>query len=647
MVDYSLSVGNYPQASVKSPGVIELKGTLHDYSKIPNRVRIMAERSFSDQNLSTQPSADRGVIHSGSELKDYFSLGDAICKDYIDNVGPVLTKLGLNYFPYQHESEFRGKLTWQKGGLPYHNIANWPVSIISHPEQARRLEPFIRNLLKQINMENRDVFLRSMSSSKPSMREPQNMITYPRHTNHGYPTFTTSDQDLNLHVRWGLLNNRERRDIETAVEDYLRIPPCGFSFSRTGPISKFQPLITSALYRPEDHLMTFSHDIAVRGWAPRRRVTIGIPTYRNVALIHIMKQLKTWLEEVPWCAIGKAPDSGNLFSRSFADRTLLADDISAWDMSISYELQEVIAQALVEEGGLSVDDARNWLATENMQVACGIPEGLFIRGNRGGISSGIITTSVMGSIINKARFDYLVSALRIDGGEVIVLGDDSLISLPKSYKDDSSLINEWSSASEDIGLKSTVIPEAVFLMRSSLVPSDDLDVRSIMGLSLLGYTSPSPMLGRLVQQWGMPERMHNVGSLEYKISYLAKFDLWKELIRSRCRVDGDTFVRFNNYLRELWKLTALSDPESVRNELLRLNDFKNRFTDLGATWARSAEHSPVSKQILSYLTAMGLNGSEYFINVRHVHQIISNLSIRDREREVKSIIEEILENYKE
>lgn len=509
--------------------------------------------------LSTELN-ENWILNDNADILDYLlqskKLVDACIRELKSTPG----------FAANTEQDLSNKLTWQKGGPFGWQVIGWPSSVISNPKQAKPLARAAASLMNSFHF----------SSPNPEMHG-----RYPRLTNHGWPDFGNSDQSLIVHALIGSLSLKGIKTFEQYCASLMGVPPVIWTFSRTGPISKPQPHVTELVFT--DETVTAKWNEVRRGFSPRRRVVLGVPSYRNIHLSGMMHEIKNWLMMQPWSAVGKSFSWIEQHFAHFTNRTLLSDDLSSWDQSIAFETLDSMSDVL-HSRGLSQEEAMFWRGTEDMGVGIGSGNGMFIRENKGGITSGIITTSVMGSILNASRIETLILRLGLarDDIDYLVLGDDAIISVASSAAD--LLQTEWNDANRDLGFTSNLSRDPVFLMRQLLSETSENRLAGI------------PLLARSMQQIGCPERRRRPGSDEFAISISAKMSLlyrWCAFMRPKLS-DPLAFIKARFNLPSTAALEAIAWDASRR---VSLSGTDKVLRDAVA----SAEHSPVGAMITAFL----------------------------------------------
>jgi hypothetical protein len=570
-LDYPV-VTNAHLVIINDPGSLKLPGSYILQENLPKHIRFLAEKGNHPNTLSTRPPP-WWMLNSGSEIQNYIDSAIALGMEYILSQG----KKDEKGFAKSQENELIAKLTWQQGALPLWGIMNWSDTLIAMDDDAAYdLSSSARELLGDFKF----------SEAKPIATKG-----YVRHSNHSYPDFQTSDISLKMHALMASLPIQKIRDLEVWLAQLFGLSRCTWTYSRSGPIARPQkvPSTYEITYNESTKRHTLSIDWKQEtlGLAPRRRVVLGVSSYRNLKLYGMMLELKRYLTYQPWSAIGKGPDYALTYIRPSPYTTIFSDDVSGWDQSIGFNLQDRIGSELTQRG-LHPELTHFWRETEDLEVAIGIPGGAFIRQNKGGITSGIITTSVMGTLLNSARVMSVIRRLHIPLHKVrwLVLGDDTLIEVQNEYA--KVLEDNWADINKDLGFKTGLLREYTFLMRN-VVETD------------AGKCISRPLFSRLLQQFCMPERLRRPSDATFVASVYAKYELLKELYNKT----GNKIVR--TAIEELWRRTRLPEAEEV-GKMLRNRDhylfkslYKQENDPMMREWVAAREHSPVAQLVMSIL----------------------------------------------
>jgi hypothetical protein len=271
-------------------------------------------------------------------------------------------------------------------------------------------------------------------------------------------------------------------------------------------------------------------------------------------------------------------------------------DISGFDASVTPELQDVLAHAMARAWPDLLQLIKLWRIIEELPFIT--PSWSFTPGRcaliqaLGGTRSGIKTTAEAGTLYARAATEY---ALRRQGWAptdcaILSLGDD--IRLGTSQPLDPAL---WSSSFADVGLACNLLEGDGFLARH-LSPTLD-------GV---------PIAGRIVQQTMSNER-ERFGEPALGITYLG-FLARTERVQSLppfLKNLSWTVIRHAAWIQKLCHQHAISSLDELRT--LIEHDATIRITMIdalrsveGTAWytehERAAEHSPVGKELLMYVS---------------------------------------------
>lgn len=299
----------------------------------------------------------------------------------------------------------------------------------------------------------------------------------PRGTNSGAPTYGTSDIDKLLHA----LLARQLTDWESAEKVYQSVSGMfeaipsvhALTFSRTGPVGKPVPMYD--WQGPK-----FMRVAEATSLVPRRRAVFGVPAFINMALLPSANVVKHGVMRTPWTA--HTSERAILEDLVFDVATVgpgaqvLSDDISGFDQSVRRRHQVGVAEALYAKYW---DQAtvNLWLGAQQMPVlgpplTAGMGGWLYERPHGGVTTSGIITTTLDGTLINMARAVTAVgAALGLSptaSFEALVRkrwsakfwGDDTILVVPPAFD-----MDKYVAANADIGYKTSLLPGATFLMK--------------------------------------------------------------------------------------------------------------------------------------------------------------------------------------
>lgn len=325
----------------------------------------------------------------------------------------------------------------------------------------------------------------------------------PRGTNSGCPTYSTSDLDKLFHALLG----RQLTDWESALTVYRQYAgqfeaisePHAIMFSRSGPVSKPVAIFDWV----GDVFTEVAQGTSV---VPRRRAVFGVPAFINHALLGHANAIKYAVMRLPWTAhpneLAVLGDIEHIVEHIGADATVISDDISGFDLSVRRSHQEALARHIYARYW-PAETVDLWLGAQGMGVLGGpLKAGkrgfLYSRGAHKGVTtSGIITTSLDGTLINLARvitamayarresvadaFDALVNrkwSVRVWGDDTVIIADGRLD------------VQRYEEGSAAIGYTSKIVQGATFLMKHY-----DLHARAVY-----------PLMTRVMQQTFWNER---------------------------------------------------------------------------------------------------------------------------------------------
>jgi len=299
----------------------------------------------------------------------------------------------------------------------------------------------------------------------------------PRGTNSGAPTYGTSDPDKLFHA----LLARQITDWESAENIYAQYkgmfeavgPIHALTFSRTGPTKKALPMYDWV----GDKFAQTAEGLSV---APRRRAVFGVPAFINMALLGHANTVKYGVMRTPWTS---HPDERSVlegleYDRARAGRGCLtfSDDISGFDQSVRRSHQESIARHIYSR--YWPPDAINlWLEAQRMPVlgpplTAGARAWMYTRPHGGVTTSGIITTTLDGTLINLARAITTVAmanrwsvaasfaALIAGAWGIKVWGDDTVMTVQRGFS-----LERYTEANLTLGYSTAPVRGATFLMK--------------------------------------------------------------------------------------------------------------------------------------------------------------------------------------
>lgn len=298
-----------------------------------------------------------------------------------------------------------------------------------------------------------------------------------RHTNHGGFDQSTSDASALLHAAITAYAFADTTNWQNRLEEGYALVASKWSaiekphcteFSRTGPMRKHQALRAEVGGRVVG-LGTF------QGYAPRRRPVYGPPLSCNIALRAGYDALASIVVNAGlWH--GTEDDILVQLRRFWADgQTLYNDDISSFDTNVSRDDQEALAHAATTKWPHLRHAWDAWLYVERLPILAGpilAGEKARLHHMDGQTTSGVLFTSLVGTIINFARCVTIRSVLQKssiadvldqhDSGRALTMnwGDDTIISGPADLA-----TTEWDAASAELGFPCELGRGAAFLKK--------------------------------------------------------------------------------------------------------------------------------------------------------------------------------------
>lgn len=393
-------------------------------------------------------------------------------------------------------------------------------------------------------------------------------FSYPLDRFKGGPWWTTDNGVLEPSA----LMSRMSVDVESAlrigdiVARHIGDPvmpvtgPQAVMFTRAGPTKKEQAYFQMAA-GPRWPVMT----AWTQGYFDRTRHVNAVAAYLNMAIREWTVRIKLLMRQLAFCEVRSRATEYAMARRAVdSGLTLLSDDLSGYDKTVSYPLYENLLdvyQALGMPDGMR--QLYRWVSIELGTLAPGWDDAhpLISISRRGGLASGTSGTSVDGTLINLLRVVVSVAAgmrwsedeawRRLDRGEWFcrVWGDDTLIAVPKSMDRD-----RYVEATAAVGLKCKLSIAPVFLMTllARGVPPTNLAGRTFMQSVWREHEASRDTIGL----FGMGVRCE----------LCASHPLWPEVwesIQAVSRVTG---------MLERWRVRTLTD---LRN-LIRSSSFKEK-----------------------------------------------------------------------
>lgn len=351
--------------------------------------------------------------------------------------------------------------------------------------------------------------------------------SYPLHTNCGLP-MVTSDP---LAKVWSALIVAEAGGSPIRVFDVLEkyradgadSRPAIMLFTRTKSTDKLLPEYVKSGGG-------LKHVANVKGMCAGARQVFGVPSAVNMALQPGANGMKKILftsafvsHHGPAEVAHKLATLRQRVAVSTGDRDIavLEDDISGFDQSVSSEHQRALA-AQVYSLRLSPDWVEGWKMCNRLPVYTppiqdGWEATAFERPVGGMTTSGMITTTIDGTLINVARImhcvmrimgyastDEALARLKRYEWAFLAFGDDTLVILPRRYLD----ADAWRDASAEFGFRCKIREGATFLMKFSTPDGHWMPVTSRIFQRTVGGerppSDPAPWLaGLLVRSTGV------------------------------------------------------------------------------------------------------------------------------------------------
>jgi len=306
---------------------------------------------------------------------------------------------------------------------------------------------------------------------------PHLSTSYPRGTNHGWPTYNTSDDDLLLHVAMGTAvtswdSLREIGDYvagRLGLRESQGLEPHSVTWSRTGPMRKDQQYLTWSEQGMRRTAWT-------RGYYPRRRHVFGLPAFVNVSFRHDAAMVKARLKAtVAFGHSTRARTASIVQGARLKGLRILSDDISGFDQSVDAIHQEALYRLVYsdwfEEKDILDVYARAAISMPALAPPIGPGQAAILYLKDGMTPSGHGGTSIDGSMINLARYlmaagkalkaSPLAVADRMLSGSLLGLfwGDDTLVGVPRGFNADAYIAE-----SERLGYHCRLSEAPVFLM---------------------------------------------------------------------------------------------------------------------------------------------------------------------------------------
>uniref|UniRef100_A0A2V0RJ16 RNA-directed RNA polymerase n=1 Tax=viral metagenome TaxID=1070528 RepID=A0A2V0RJ16_9ZZZZ len=322
---------------------------------------------------------------------------------------------------------------------------------------------------------------------------------YRKNTNHGSPTWNNSNDDLLFHIRLGLMFRSRRMTFDDcrAYLAKLGVPvdlgTVATLFRRAGPNRK--PVTTWNMF-------TGTPDFTTKGLYCRSRHVYGLPTWMNVLMRPLASEAKSLMYGLPRHFHQRPETIAAMRGSSY----MLSDDISGFDLSVSFEHQKRLAKYMYVPMMKRVDpNAGYWKdiyeqlqtgvyiiapPSQGMRLSVQTDRTAFYPSTTGRIvprhgitASGSVLTITDGSFINLTRMVYamcrsvpkwrdmslshaidsVLDSFKSRDVEAYLQGDDVLMA-GEVFR---SLSEErWVEASEQFGFGTTISSDPIFLMQA-------------------------------------------------------------------------------------------------------------------------------------------------------------------------------------
>lgn len=445
-VDQGLAVATASLSLHSTPISLPDRDHLTD---IPDKVAFMLKR-LSDWAISTETNTSLF-----EDSRDVASFAQALRLE-VKELSSLQRELARLH------SEHLSKWIPESGGSPF-----WSARLVKTPPAAQPFSPAIIALLQEL--------LGADASEAQDFDTPEFKTSVSRGTNHGWPTWASSDEDHLAHIALGESIKRGYTSIDSAIEwlsSHLSVgslkEPVLTLLTRSGPIRKPQPLYD---WRG-DSVVEIGSSV---GLFCRRRDVNGVPTWLNeIARADVMRAT-TRLKNSPTFSHG--PEASDSEKIQLAVRVLgksakiYSDDATSFDDSIGLEHLKQIARCYPasSRGVRTLHSLCDTMALLAPPIRRGFEASIVQR--NGTMASGLVYTSVETSLINLAciltclgRAAYQSEAAAISAFQdgtlfIFVQGDDSLIVTTKTID-----LDKYTSAAAEFGYTRKIETLPVFLM---------------------------------------------------------------------------------------------------------------------------------------------------------------------------------------
>jgi hypothetical protein len=380
---------------------------------------------------------------------------------------------------------------------------------------------------------------------------------------------------------------------------------------RSGPLRKFQ-----TLWKWDWHGQWLPF-IQVKGFSQRNRIVYMANAGVNTAVFPLYARLKS-----AQMAIAGMWRDGSDELRLAGHPYRYEADVSGFDTSISHAMFDIVAEELIRGFPALANSIRQWRFAETLPLLTPpldptMGHGVGIREMSGGLRSGLLLTSVMGSLIQRSLVRMALHAQRRTLDEVVacIHGDDVALACDKPLN-----VDEWVGAYESMGMKCALVPGLSFLSRH--ITKD--------GTSL-------PIGGRIIQQTCSNENEPTGGG--WVVGLLALGFLARTQGAEGLPADIQSAVIQSISAAEWIHPFATDDlahtRDAVRMGTAQLVDAALR-RKAGLAWIlqqlRSAEHSYLGRSLAKSFPGLILGLTSTDDVIFRLCQTVNSLSRRDRMR---------------
>jgi len=401
------------------------------------------------------------------------------------------------------------KFTIQRGVY-----APWYVQRLSGGNLTSPIPPIVHRIARHVALIYRHHLPNVIPASKPD----------PSTTNGGWPTFVAHP----LAKIAGALLTDETFDI---TFDNAQQAASGLSIDVATTLGNGLSGRSGPLYKEASlHRFTGTGWATIgtwRGYAQRNRIVHMSSAAVNQGLRRLFDTWHEARKHIP-----------GLWHAGVADRALIRDqgltfesDISGFDVSVTRELQNMIAWHFSEVFPHLSDDLRFWLRAETLPMIAPswdrTPDACTVMSFVGGTRSGLKTTAEAGTIYSVIAALYALSRQGFDiwrwpyltDVRLLVQGDDVLLATNKEVN-----VEDWTEAYARLGLRSTLIEGDRFLSRhhstdGTVVPSAARIIQQTLSNEHEPLGDPDVTEGILIR--GFIDRTEGCEGLPGPVSYAA------------------------------------------------------------------------------------------------------------------------------